>query len=257
MRSMLRRLFGGRARTRFTSRISASLCDTTICVSNAVRDRLVTDYRYPPNKTVTIYNGVSVSEFVPSESNRASVRSRLGLGLEEFLLVSTARLSEVKGLDILLLAMACVLRHGLRCKCIIVGEGPLRQPLSEQALALGLYGHVFFEGFQRDVRPYLHTADAFVLSSHAEGLPFSILEAMACGLPCVVTNVGGNAEAVTHKVHGLVVPAHSVDELAEAISYLVTHPRERADMSKMAQARVREAFDVEDRMAEIKRVLLS
>jgi glycosyltransferase involved in cell wall biosynthesis len=257
MRNVLRRLFGGRRRTRLASSVSTLFCDATICVSNAVRDRLVTDYRFPANKTITIYNGVSVSEFVPSESNRASVRARLGLGSEEFLLVCVARLSEEKGLDILLMAMARVLQHGLCCKCVIVGDGPLRKPLSEQAQALGLDGRVFFEGFQKDVRPFLQTADAFVLTSHREGFPLSILEAMACGLPCVVTNVGGNAEAVYHMVHGLIVAPRSVDEAADAIAYLVTHPRERAEMSKMARAKVREAFDVEDRMAEIKRVILN
>jgi glycosyltransferase involved in cell wall biosynthesis len=257
MRNVLRRLLGGRRRTRLASSVSALFCDATICVSNAVRDRLVTDYRFPPNKTITIYNGVSVPEFVPSESNRASVRARLGLGPEEFLLVSVARLGELKGLDILLLAMARVLSHGLSCKCIIVGDGPLKKSLSDQAGALGLDGRVFFEGFQKDVRPYLQTADAFVLTSDWEGFPLSVLEAMSCGLPCVVTNVGGNAEAVHHMVHGLIVAPRSVDEAADAISYLVTHPRERAEMSKMVRARVREAFDVEDRMAEIKRVILN
>jgi glycosyltransferase involved in cell wall biosynthesis len=257
MRNVLRRLFGGRVRTRLASSVSAFFCDATICVSDAVRNRLVSDYRFPASKTITIYNGVSISEFVPSEGNRASVRARLGVGSEEFLLVCVARLSEVKGLDILLLAMARVLRHGLLCKCIIVGDGPLRKSLSEQAQALGLYSRVFFEGFQRDVRPYLQTADAFVLTSHREGFPLSILEAMACGLPCVVTNVGGNAEAVHHMVHGLIVAPRSVDEVADAISYLVTHPRERAEMSRMVRARVHEAFDVEQRMAEIKRVILN
>jgi glycosyltransferase involved in cell wall biosynthesis len=71
----------------------------------------------------------------------------------------------MRALTILLLAMAQVLRCGVRCKCIIVGDGPLRKQLSEQAAALGLSRHVLFEGFQEDVRPYLQAADAFVLTS--------------------------------------------------------------------------------------------
>jgi glycosyltransferase involved in cell wall biosynthesis len=257
MRNVLRRLFGGRRRTRLAYGMYALFCDATICVSNAVRDRLIADYGFAANKTLTIYNGVSASEFVPSESNRASMRSRRGLGSEEFLLVCVARLSEVKGLDILLSAVARVLRLGLSCKCVIVGDGPLREPLSNQAQALGLCGHVFFEGFQEDVRPFLQAADAFVLTSEAEGLPLSILEAMACGLPCIVTDVGGNAEAVHNMVHGLIIARRSVDEAADAISCLVTHPRERARMSGMVRARALEVFNVEDRMEEIKRVILN
>ena len=121
---------------------------------------------------------------------------------------------------------------------------------------LGLRSHVFIEGFQKDVRPYLHASSAFILTSHREGLPLSILEAMACGLPCIVTDVGGNTEAITHQVHGLVVPRGSVDATANAISYLATHPNERAQMGRTARARACEAFDIEKRMAEIKRVIL-
>jgi len=172
-------------------------------------------------------------------------------------MVCTARLTEQKGIDILLQAMARVLRDGVCCKCVIVGDGPLRDQLLEQAREIGLSGHVFFEGFREDVRPYLQASSAFVLTSHREGLPFSILEAMACGLPCIVTDVGGNAEAITHQVHGLVVPPGSVDAVAGAISYLATHPHERAQMSRMARATACEAFDIDKNMAEIRRVILS
>jgi glycosyltransferase involved in cell wall biosynthesis len=237
-------------------RRSAYLSKTTICVSNALRDSLVNDFGFPARKLKTIHNGVSLSEFVPGESGGSEVRQKLGLDRDEFVLVCVARLSAQKGIDILLQAMARVVREGVHCKCIIVGDGPLEEQLCEQALELGLSGHVFFEGFHEDVRPYLRAGSAFILTSHREGLPLSILEAMACGLPCVVTNVGGNAEAVTNQVHGLVVPPGSVDAVADAISYLVTHSRERAQMARMARARVCETFDIENAMAEIRRVIL-
>jgi len=238
-------------------RVSAYLVNTTICVSNALRDSLVKDFGFPARKMRTIHNGVSSSEFVPSESNGGGIRAKLRVRPDEFIMVCTARLSEQKGIDILLQAMARVLRDGVCCKCVIVGDGPLRDQLLEQAREIGLSGHVFFEGFREDVRPYLQASSAFVLTSHREGLPFSILEAMACGLPCIVTDVGGNAEAITHQVHGLVVPPGSVDAVAGAISYLATHPHERAQMSRMARATACEAFDIDKNMAEIRRVILS
>jgi glycosyltransferase involved in cell wall biosynthesis len=120
-----------------------------------------------------------------------------------------------------------------------------------------LCDRVFFEGFHEDVRPFLQAADGFVLTSHSEGLPLSVLEAMACGLPCVLTNVGGNTEAIHHMVHGLIVAPRSVDDTADAISFLVTRPQERTEMSRMGRARVREVFNVEDRMADIERVILN
>jgi len=170
--------------------------------------------------------------------------------------VCVARLSEQKRIDLLLLAVARALRNGVCCRCIIVGDDPLREELEEQALALGLSGHVFFEGFREDVRPYLQAGTAFVLTSRREGMPFSILEAMACGLPCIVTRVGGNSEVVTHGINGLVVSPGSVDEVADAISYLATHPQERAEMSRMARSRVHEEFNIEDRMAQVREAIL-
>jgi glycosyltransferase involved in cell wall biosynthesis len=238
-------------------RRSAYFYNTTICVSNALRDSLLKDFGFPARKVKTIRNGVSVSEFVPSEDRRSELREKLGCGRDEFVLGCVARLSEQKRIDILLQALARVLREGVRCKCIIVGDGPLKSQLVEQARSLGLSGHVFFEGFHEDVRPYLQASSAFILTSDTEGLPLSILEAMACGVPGVVTNVGGNAEIITDRVHGRIVPRGSVDAIADGISYLVNHPQERAYMAKMARARACEAFDIENAMAEIRQVILS
>jgi glycosyltransferase involved in cell wall biosynthesis len=257
LKSMLRRFVGGNPRRATGVRLSAYFCQKTICVSNSVRDTLVQDYLFPADRAITIYNGISVSKFVPSESEGAAVRAKLGVGPDEFLLVCAARLNEVKRVDILLQALSKLSRDGVRCKCVIVGDGPLRGQLTEQASALGISGQVFFEGFREDIRPYLSAATAFVLTSSAEGLPLSILEAMACGLPCIVTNVGGNAEAVTTNVHGLVVPFGSADAVADAISYLAAHPQERERMSRMTRARVCETFDIENRIADIKNIVLA
>ncbi len=254
---LLERLIGKRTRRLLSSRVQSYLYDKTICVSNAVRESLVRDYRFPLQKTTTIHNGVSLSGFAPSTSDGIAVRIKLDLRPEEFVLVCAARLSEEKGIDILLLALSQLLHRNLRCKCIIVGEGDLREKLLEQVRALGLTHHVFMVGFQEDVRPYLLAGNAFVLTSHKEGLPLAVLEAMACGLPCVVTNVGGNAEAVAHNVNGFVVSAGSVDEVAGAISSLLTHPHEWARMSRMGRSIACEQFDIEAKMADIKRLILA
>ena len=168
-----------------------------------------------------------------------------------------ARLSEQKRIDILLQAIARVLHDGGSCKCVIVGDGPLREKLLEKASALGLSDSVTFAGFREDVGPYLKAGSAFVLTSDREGFPLSILEAMACGLPCIVTKVGGNSELVINRVNGLIVSPGSINEVADAISYLATHPQERAQMSGMAQSRVRQEFDIENQMAQLRRAILS
>jgi glycosyltransferase involved in cell wall biosynthesis len=254
-RVMLRRLIGRQARkalsVKIPARISSYLSTATICVSNAVRNALVNIYGFRPGKTVVMVNGVSTSAFAPSKVNGAAVRARLDINPEEFLLVCAARLVEAKGIDILIRAVSQVRSRGVSCKCVILGDGPLNQQLQQMANTEGLRDHVIFEGFQQDVRPYLQAGSAFILTSYLEGLPISVLEAMACGLPCIVTNVGGNAEAVNNQVTGLVIPPGSAEAAADAISYLATNPAKRVEMAENARKEVIRSFDIEKRMAEL------
>jgi glycosyltransferase involved in cell wall biosynthesis len=212
---------------------------------------------YSPNKTVAIPNGVKLAEFAPSTDGRAMIRSQLGIDPSAVVLVCCARLSPSKGVDVLLEAMYWLMRSGKRCECIVVGDGPLRERLQEQAIHLGVRPHVHFEGFKEDVRPYLHSADVFVLTSYQEGMPIAVLESMACGLPCVVTDVGGTAEAVSHMKEGLLVKPGSAQDVAEALAYLLEHADERNRMARQAFTKSREFFDVDARMREIRSTLLS
>jgi glycosyltransferase involved in cell wall biosynthesis len=218
---------------------------------------LVNAYGFPARKTITVHNGISTSAFVPSKENAATVRDRLGIAAEDFVLVCAARLAPEKRVDILIQAVSRVARQGLSCRCIVVGDGPLKEKLMQQANSQGLWGYVYFEGFQEDVRPYLQAGSAFILTSRTEGLPLSVLEAMACGLPCIVTNVGGNAEAVKDQVVGLVIPPGSVEAAADAIMYLATHPDKRAEMASKTRETVCQAFDIEDRVSELTRIILA
>lgn len=253
----LRRRLGERARRLYSWRIAGLLCTKTICVSDAVKASLISTVRFSPRKTITIRNGVPTSVFAPNGANRVYVRERFGIDPEEFLLVCTARLSKVKGVDILLQALARVLQQGIRCKCIILGDGPLRDELVGLAERLGLNKAVLFEGFQKDVRPYLQAGSAFILTSHTEGLPLSVLEAMACGLPCIVTNVGGTAEAVENEVTGLVIAPASQTEVEAAIARLATRPWECREMGSRARETVCRRFDLDHQMTEIGNVLLN
>jgi glycosyltransferase involved in cell wall biosynthesis len=256
LRIWLRRRIGKSARLIYGWKVGGHVCTKTLCVSNAVRDQLVTTLRFPRHKTITIHNGVSTSTFVPSKTNGAAIRARLGIAPDAFLLVCAARLSAAKGIDILLQALSSVIRRGISCKCIIVGDGPLKEELLQKADSLYLRDCVSFEGFQKDVRPYLQAASAFILTSHLEGLPLAILEAMACGLPCIVTNVGGSAEAVKHRVTGLVIAPGSIEDAGNAIEYLATHPQERAEMASKARDTVSQSFDIDKQMGELVEAIL-
>jgi glycosyltransferase involved in cell wall biosynthesis len=252
LHGILRRLVGT-----LNLKISASCFHSSIAVSDEMRNSLIRDFGFPAGRVKTIHNGASVSEYSPSEKNGADFRKKYGLQADEFVLVCVARLAEQKGIEILLQGIAQASSNGVRCKCFIVGDGPLKEHLRMQSQELGLTGQVFFEGFREDIRPYLQAASAFILTSYREGLPLSIAEALACGLPCVVTDVGGNGEAVTDNVNGLVIPAGSIVAVANAISFLSTHPVERSRMSQMARSVACEKFNIENCMTGIARVILN
>ncbi len=259
-RKMLRRLIGRQARStlrlKISARLSSYLSSTTVCVSKAVRDALVHEYGFRPRRTVVIMKGVSNSSFVPSNTNGAAVRAQLELDPNEFVLVCAARLVAEKGIDILIRAVSKVVRQGVPCKCIILGDGPLKATLQQKVASEGLWDNVFLKGFQPDMRPYLQAASAFILTSHQEGLPISVLEAMACGLPCIVTNVGGSAEAVKDQVTGLVIQPASADAAADAILYLATNPDRRTEMSRKSREVASQSFDIEEKMAELTSLLI-
>ena len=259
-RHRLRRWFGRRARQVLKAKISARLIghvfNKTICVNSAFRDALVKTYGVPARKTVVIFNGVSTSTFTPSKTNGATVRARFDIDPEEFLLVCVARLAETSGLDILIRAVSRVVRQGIRCKCIIIGDGPLKTPLMRLVSSLGLSFHVFFEGFQQDMRPYLQAGSAFILTSFLGGTPTSVLEAMACGLPCLIANVDGISEIVKDQVSGLLIPPASMEAAADAIVYLATNPDKHGEMAGAARETVVRNFDIEKRINDLKVVLL-
>ncbi len=252
----LQRLIGRRARYMLKVSLTGRVSHHTICMSDAVRNSLVQDYQFPARKTITIQNGVSTSAFVPCKSIGKEVRSNFEVGDEDFLLVCAVTLSEAKGVDIVIQAVSRLLRQGISCKCLIIGDGPLKENLQKEANSLGLTGYVFFEGFQNDVRPYLQAASAFILTSNIEGLPLSVLEAMACGLPCIFTDVGGNGEAVKDKITGLVISPGSLDETENAILYLATHPSERTEMAVMAREIACRNFNIDNKIDELKAVIL-
>jgi glycosyltransferase involved in cell wall biosynthesis len=257
-RDRLRRWIGRRARyvlrAKISARLIAHVCSKTVCVNEAVRDALAKIYGFPARKTVVIFNGVSTSNFTPSQTNRAAVRARLDIDCEEFLLVCAATLAEASGLDILIRAVARIVHQGVPCKCIIIGDGPLKAELIRLVNSLGLAFHVFFEGNQKDVRPYLHAGSAFILTS-TRSMPISILEAMACGLPCIVTNLDGSAEIVEDHVSGLLIPPGSVEAAADAILSLATNPDTCAGLAGKAREAVCKSFDIEQTMPELIRVI--
>lgn len=246
---------GWRARYVWGKKIQSRLCQAMICVSEAIRRRLIEDQGYDPNRTITIHNGASLQHF-GSFPRQTGGRERNYPGNSWVSLICVARLSEVKRIDLLLDALSQLLKSQINWGCVIVGGGPQEQRLRTQTTRLGLDTFVRFEGHISDVRPYLSRADLLILPSDKEGLPLAVAEAMAMGVPCIATDVGGTREIVIHGQTGLLVKPGSAEDLCQAIEYMIAHEDERRGMALAAKEWAYEHFDLEKIMAKVKAVVL-
>lgn len=254
--NVVRRLAGWRARHLWNFKMEGVLCDRVVCVSQAVSHRLVSHYEFPEGKTVVVRNGVDLTHYSTSRNGDGILAGKSPAEPAECSVLCVARLSVEKRIDLLLEAMAEVARKMPRCSCTIVGDGPLKQNLVEKTEALGLSDSVHFIGHVAEIRPYYEAADIFVLSSAKEGLPLVLLEAMAYGVPCIATNVGGNAEVIVHGETGFIVESANPDELANAILDLAANADLRHRMGAKGKERVQQDFNIDDTMARLSEIIL-
>ncbi len=256
-KSVFRWVAGWHARTTLTNALIGRLSDQTVCVSEHSRMRLVREYAYPSRKTSKVWHGIDASRYGHPPEMRLAARKTLGIGAEENVLVFIGRLHRDKGLDVLFDALRRLRPSGPPCRCLVVGDGPLRAELSGWVAENGLASTVTFMGFQEDVNPYLAAADVFVLPSRTEaGPPFALLEAMSSGLACIATDVGGVPEAITDGVEGLIVPPGSALDLCEAIRRLLSDAHLRSTMGKRARERTQAEFDQRKSLAKMRGLLL-
>jgi glycosyltransferase involved in cell wall biosynthesis len=177
-----------------------------------------------PEKLVTIYNAAA-----PARQQGDATLTRKICDRGDFAIVNVARHSKEKDLPTLLSAYALSSREMPSLRLVLVGGGAFTAELKRQAEVLGIAPRVKFLGECTDVGSVLAQGKLFVLSSVSEGMPISLLEAMAIGLPQVVTNVGGMPEIIELSRGGLVVPPRSPEALAEAILRLADDEDFRRD----------------------------
>jgi glycosyltransferase involved in cell wall biosynthesis len=188
----------------------------------------------------TIPNGIDVARY--GGFSRSLSRSELGLDEGAPVVVAVGRLGDAKGYPILLNAMSMLLARLPDATLLIAGEGPLRSRLEGQAQELGIGRHVRFLGARSDVPRILAAGDVFALSSLWEGLPMALLEAMAAGIPCAATGVGGIPEAMKDQEEGLVVPPNDAGALAAALARCLEDRDFASRLAQRARARVERDF---------------
>lgn len=207
-----------------------------IAVSNEVKERLCQDLGVPESKIRVVHNGIQLSPFDrPADSK---LRAMLTQGSERPIVFTPARLHSQKG-HVYLLEAAALLPDAL---FVLAGDGPERASLEERARKLGIQTRVRFLGQRQDIPLLLASCDLFVLPSLYEGLPISVLEAMAAGKPLVATDIGGTKEAVINGVTGFLVPPENPTELAAAIRTLLSDQGLAARLAEAGRARAIQEF---------------
>lgn len=164
------------------------------------------------------------------DTNRFSQKN----GIKEYDCIMTGRIVEIKRIDIFLQAVKIVANTIPEVKVLIIGDGPLRSELEKLARELGIEKNVHFAGFHNDIENWLQKSKVFVLTSDSEGLSLSMMEAMTCGLPAVVSDVGDLGDLVDNGVNGFLVPRRRPELFAERLIELLSDKKKLESFSNAA-----------------------
>ena len=226
-------------RIRLEQRLLRTRIHRHIAVSRAVAARWRAVFGVSDHKIRVVHNGIPLESFSPAAGRTVHVP---GVDASSApVVLNVARLDVQKGQGYLLQAAARV----PGAVFLLVGDGPDRATLEAQARELRLGNRAVFLGHRRDIPDLLARCDLFVLPSLWEGLPLSILEAMAAGKPVIATSVGGTPEAITQGETGLLVPPADPGALAAAIQAVLADPGLAARLAAAGRARVYREFSVD------------
>jgi len=207
-----------------------------LAVSEAAAQLLRRAFRIPAWKVQVVHNGIPLAAF--DRPPNSALRATLSLATQRPIVLTTARLGREKGHEYLLKAAALV----PEAMFVFVGEGPERASLEAQARELAIGNRIVFLGYREDIPDLLASCDLFILPSLCEGLPLSILEAMAASKPVIASAVGGNKEVIVHGETGLLVPPADPVALTGAILAILSDPALARRLATAGKARVQREF---------------
>jgi len=225
-----------------------AMADAIFAVTRELRDFHAREAWIHPERIGVMYNGVDTQRFAPCREARLAMRKELGLPAESFVVGTVGRLVPIKDHGTLLKAAALLFSSGIDVRVLLAGSGPERERLQRQA-ADALDGQICFAGDSSRVPEMLNAMDVFVLPSLNEGMSNTLLEAMACGLPVVATNVGGNPEIVENNVSGCLFTPGDSQLLAHKLKHLAQNPALIHQLGTAARNRAIESFSL-SRMLE-------
>ncbi len=223
---------------RFFRRVFPCWGQGVIAVSRPVQEHLIKDFKVLPQQVHLIINGIDLSLF-PVTDARLRQQAREQWQVKQGPVIGIiARLSDVKGIDVLLQAMPEIIGAFPKVQLMIVGEGPQEAHLKGLSARLNLNAHVRFEKVVNQTSAILPAFDVFVMPSLMEGLGLSVMEAQAAGIPVVVSNVGGLPDLVTQGKTGLLTTPKDIKGLAQGIINMLKDPQAAAHMAQAARTHI-------------------
>ena len=228
-----------RSRTRIAiavERLGAPLVDSYIANSQGAMTFLST-HGVPKEKFIVIPNGIDCDAWPPAPTRSAPATPTI---------ICVANFRPRKRHHDLIESIGILLRQGVQAHCQLVGDGSTRHEIETLVRQQQLNGIVEFTGSRtpQEVQTLLHSSDIFVLPSLWEGMPGSVMEAMAAGLPVVGTNVAGTQELVVNGITGYLVPEKDPPMLAQRLRQLIDNPLRRVQMGNAGRQRVQENFSL-------------
>jgi len=214
--------------------IALRRADAVIAVSRPLVHRLVGS-GVPRERIHCVPNSFAPPAYI---LERSAARQKLGLGVDACVAAWVGRLSKEKGPDVMLEAIS---HCDPSWQLSVIGDGPERDRLRQQAARLGIADRVSWHGLVSNAGSLLAAFDAFVLSSRTEGTPIALFEAMHAGVPVIATRVGGVPDVIA-STHALLVPPEDPRMIAQALEEIARGPSSAAQRSILARARLRDAF---------------
>ncbi|MBN2021530.1 MAG: glycosyltransferase [Pirellulales bacterium] len=216
--------------------------DRVVAVGESVRQALIHNEGIRPDRVAIVYNGVDGGAFAPHDADRAAIRRELGLDENDLVVIQVARLDHLKDHCTAVRTAQRVAKVQDRLRLLLVGEGPERQTIMSEIETRGVGRHVRLLGLRHDVARLLSAADLFLLTSISEGIPVTVIEAMAAGVPVVATSVGGLSEMIEPGETGLLASSGNDEALAEAILRLADDAALRETIRRQARAKAEAVF---------------
>lgn len=234
--------------------LSNRLANRIIAVSGSCRNFLVSREGIPMEKISVIQNAIDLRRFLPSRDERALVRKKMDIPLESPLIAGVGRLNPQKNFSLFIEVAAIVARYFPNARFLLAGNGPEEQMLRRKVIDSGLANQVIFAGYVADTRQVYLASDVLLMPSRFEGLPMTLLEAMAMKVPVVASALDGIAEVIADGEDGFLVEPNAREIFARKIISLLENPELALRIGENARQKICSHFSAERMCTQVEAV---